>query len=213
MLWWVFRWNPPLSMYHYHLLQCDWFCWAIIIYHDEGYCRHNSSLDNNLHTIAICPDVVRTSGALLRRIVRHASCHPLGFFICKGRAAADRTMTPFVEIHPSMEKWSLAAFSGVISVCGIRHCNYITQPRSFAWHPSGGLWRYSRGWNESNTTGWRWKGTPYAFTCCTSKNRNCIGIFSKSDGQRNHLYQLNLLSLSHFSTDYQGWFLGTKAKY
>lgn len=94
MLWWVFRWNPPLSMYHYHLLQCDWFCWAIIIYHDEGYCRHNSSLDNNLHTIAICPDVVRTSGALLRRIVCHASCHPLGFFICKGRAAAARTMFP-----------------------------------------------------------------------------------------------------------------------
>lgn len=133
MLWWVC--NPSLSLYHYHLLQRDWFCWAIIINLGEGYCRHNSSVDNNLHTTAICPDVVRTSGALLRRIVCHASCHPLGFFICKGKAAADmdddlRTWSTipraFVEIHSSREKWSLAASSGVISICGIRHCNYIT---------------------------------------------------------------------------------------
>lgn len=162
MLWWDLKWNPPLSMYHYHPPQCDWFCWAIIIYHGEGYGRHNSSLDNNLHTIAICPDVVRTCGALLQRIVCHASCHPLGFFICKGKAAADmdddlRTRRAiycaFVEIHPSREKWSLAASSGVISICGIRPCNYITQPCSFSWHPFGGLWRYSWGWNESSTTG------------------------------------------------------------
>lgn len=117
MLWWVCRWNPPLSMYRYHLLQCDWFCWAIIIYHDEGYCRHNSSLDNNLHTIAICPDVVRTSGALLRRIVCHASCHPLGFFICKGRAAADRTMTPsWRSIRPWKNDPSLPPLVSYLSV-------------------------------------------------------------------------------------------------
>lgn len=48
-------------------------------------------MDNNLHTAAICPDVVRTSGALRRRVVCHASCHPLGFFHLrrKKRAAAD----------------------------------------------------------------------------------------------------------------------------
>lgn len=133
MLWRVC--NPALSLYHYHLLQRDWFCWAIIIYHGEGYYRHNSGVDNNLHTAAICPDVVRTAEALLRRIVCHACCHHLGFFICEGKAAADvdddlrtRNAIPcaFMEIHSSREKWSLAASSGVISICGIRHCNYIT---------------------------------------------------------------------------------------
>lgn len=133
MLWQV--WNPSLSLCRYHLLQRDWFCWAIIIYHGEGYGWHNSSVDNNLHTTAICPDVVRTTGALQQRVVCHAFCHQLGFFICKGKAAADmdgdfRTWSAipraFVEILSSREKWSLAASSGVRSICGIRHCNYIT---------------------------------------------------------------------------------------
>lgn len=138
MLWWV--WNPSLSLYHYPLLQRDWFCWAIIIYHGEGYCRHNSSVDNNLHTTAICPDVVRTSGALPRRIVCHASCHPLGFFICERKAAADmdndlRTWSAipraFVEIHSSREKWSLAASSGVISIWNQTLQLYYISPGRF----------------------------------------------------------------------------------
>lgn len=116
MLWRV--WNPSLSLYRYHLLQRDWLRGAIIIYHGEGYCRHNSSVDNNLHTAAICPDVVRTSGALRRRIVCHASCHPLGFFhLRRKRAAADtdddagtRSAIPsraFAQIHsPGVKKMS-----------------------------------------------------------------------------------------------------------
>lgn len=211
MLWWV--WNPSLSLYHYHLLQHDWFCWAITIYHGEGYGRHNSSVDNNLHTAAICPDVVRTSGALLQRVTLLVT-HSAFSSAREGLLPIWTMISEHGELFPA-PSWrfirtgkndpSLPPLVSNLSVesdtASISH-----QPRSFSWHPSGGLWEYSLGWNEPNTTAQRGKVNPHTFTCRTSKNRNFIRIFWSLSNQTNKKisYQIKCIFPAYLTLQHAG---------